>query len=313
MTNLTNKNIDFLSDREVIDILLSVLNELDLVASVGGHRSTTYLAVSGVEGLFSEILRLKQITSGNKAEDLALREKYNKLSSAGVLSKDFQSLFEPLIRYRNYLHLNVEKDEQSKLSITQSVAQRALSALNSLIEDYQNLRFIAGQEWRLEYGIAQVPDNKTIYMPPNPGDHVSLLISEQPASHFKTISFDVIIPRNTIFNFIYNFQSMNNFAGTRIEGREASDGKGYDSGRFRCVKWRAWPINARYVTEPSPAKQRHSVQIILNPHQSFKIVVDDVELVLEDNMHWGFHKNKKIGFMTELGLVSIFDLKVELV
>ncbi len=65
MANLTNQNIDFLSDRELVNILLSVLNEIDLVASVGGHRSTTYLAVSAIEGLFSEILRLKQITTGN--------------------------------------------------------------------------------------------------------------------------------------------------------------------------------------------------------------------------------------------------------
>jgi hypothetical protein len=312
MTIHTNQNIDFLSNQEVINILLSILNEIETVASVGAHRSTTYLAVSAIEGLFSEILKLRQITTTKKPDDLFLNEKFNVLQAAGVqvISEDFQSLFMPLRDYRNYMHPNLEK---SKNAITQSVAQRALSSLNSLIEQYENLRFIAGQEWRREYGIAQVPDNKTIHMPPNPGDHVSLLISEQAASQFKEISFRAVIPRNTIFNFIYNFQSMNHFAGARIEGRETSDGKGFDNGRFRCVKWRAWPINARYIVEPSPAKQARDVRIVLNPPQDFSLIVDGLKLELEDNTRWGFQPKRKIGFMTELGLVSILDLKVETV
>jgi hypothetical protein len=61
MTNLTNKDIEFLSNQDLIGVLRSVLNELDVVSSSGAHRSTTYLAVSTIEGLFTEILALLRI------------------------------------------------------------------------------------------------------------------------------------------------------------------------------------------------------------------------------------------------------------
>jgi hypothetical protein len=66
MVNATNKNIEFLSDGELIEILKSVLQEIDIVVSSGAHRSTTFLAVSAIEGLFGEIMRLKKIPPVNK-------------------------------------------------------------------------------------------------------------------------------------------------------------------------------------------------------------------------------------------------------
>ena len=61
MTNSTNKNIEFLSNPELVAILRTILDEIDVVVSAGAHRSTTYLAVSAIEGLFGEILKLRRI------------------------------------------------------------------------------------------------------------------------------------------------------------------------------------------------------------------------------------------------------------
>ncbi len=58
MTNLTNKSLEFLSNEELINILQSVLSEIDVAENVKAHRSTTYLAVSAIEGLFGELLKL---------------------------------------------------------------------------------------------------------------------------------------------------------------------------------------------------------------------------------------------------------------
>ena len=55
------KDIEFLSNRELVEIFRSVLNELDIVASAGAHRATTYLAVSPIEGIFGEIVKLLDI------------------------------------------------------------------------------------------------------------------------------------------------------------------------------------------------------------------------------------------------------------
>ncbi len=310
MTSLTNKNIEFLSDREFISILLSVLNEIDMVANLGAYRSTTYLAVSTIEGLFSEVLRLKQIVSEKQSNELALKVKYDKLQTAKVISEDFQSLFVPLIKYRNYVHPHLEDGE---FPITQSVAQRALASLNSLIEQYEKLRFIANQEWHLEYGLAQVPANNVVYMPQNNDDPVSLLVSQLPAQHFQEITFRVRIPPHAIFNFIYNFVSLDKFMGARIEGRIGEDGGGLANGRIVCRKWRKVDISGRYTkeTEPNPQKLDHLVKIVLNPPIDFSVSVDGVQIELENKLNWGLRPKEKIGFMTECGDVSILDLKVK--
>ncbi len=41
MASFTTKDIEFLSNRELIDILGSLLQELDVEANAGAHRSTT--------------------------------------------------------------------------------------------------------------------------------------------------------------------------------------------------------------------------------------------------------------------------------
>jgi hypothetical protein len=58
MANFTERDIEFLSNQKLIDLLRSLLDEIDVVASAGAHRSITYLAVSAIEGLFGEILNL---------------------------------------------------------------------------------------------------------------------------------------------------------------------------------------------------------------------------------------------------------------
>src|SRR5687768_13834831 len=125
MASLTNKQLDFLSNEKLIRILRSVLEELDMVASYGAHRSTTYLAVSAVEGLFGELFSLLQVEvntvpvgtwpvykSGKnvgkpkKVADLHLSEKIDVLSEAHALPQEFpfRDLCHRLREYRNYMH-----------------------------------------------------------------------------------------------------------------------------------------------------------------------------------------------------------------
>jgi hypothetical protein len=170
MTDLTNKDIEFLSNRELIEILRSVLNELDVVAGRGAHRSTTYLAVSAIEGLLGEILTLLRIDpkggavpprwpvnrggTPKRSSKLTLEERETVLHAAGALPQVFEQLYSPLRRFRNYMHPARELKDQKP--IAQSTAQLALAALNALIEQYQSRRFVAKQEWTRVYGLAQV-------------------------------------------------------------------------------------------------------------------------------------------------------------
>ena len=330
MADLTNKNLDFLSNEELINVLRSTLEEIDQVASLGAHKSTTYLAVSAIEGLFGELLKLKKLQSntvppdiwptykdcdGNKHpkkfENLTLHEKEQILQNMGALHPDFKTIYKTVRKFRNYIHPDAEMDNRTP--IKQSVAQLALACLNAFIEQYECVRFVAEHEWQLPYGLAQVPVSNVIHMPQNPGDHVSLLVSELPAKDFRKITFQVSIPPGGIFNFVYNYYSKNQFMAARIEGRESQNGKGLDNGRLRCIKWRVWSVNARYtdVSEPSPKLREHSMQVIFDPPGTLSVIVDGKILAFEGDISWDFDPQGKVGFMTEWGLVSIVDLEVK--
>ncbi len=330
MTRFTNQNLEFLSNEDLIRVLQSVLREIDVVANAESYRSTTYLAVSAIEGLFGELRKLLDITpktvpSGqwpqtknkdkNKIRDktineLKLEDMIEIFKAMSKLPQNFEALYHAVRHFRNYMHPESElKDLRTDFEpIQQSVAFAALACLSALIEKYESIRFVAGQQWRLMYGFAQIPSNNLMHLPHN--DFVSLIVSEQPADHFREINFRLKIPRNGIFNFIYSYSSKDDFLGARIEGRESEPGKGLDNGRLHCAKWRDWSLTARYKHEPDPSLREHAVKIVLDPTGTFNLVVDQVQLELEDNVSWDFDPQKKIGFMAEHKLITLADMMV---
>lgn len=322
MAELTNKNIEFLSDRELVIILRSILEEIDLVATIGAHRSTTYLAVSTIEGLLGDLIKLlniqpqdvltvwpKKKAKFKKLAELHLKERVDILKTTGDLPPAFENLYHLLREFRNYMH--PEKELREQTPIAQSIGQLALASLNALIEMYEPLRFIVGQKWELIHGEAQVPESNLIHMPQKPGDHVSLLVSEFPAQHLKEITFQVLKPADSIFNFVYNYSSKDGFMAARIEGRPGHNGMGLDNGRLVCTTWRTWTITDRYVTEPNPESRQHSVRVVLDTPGNFDIVVDGQSLELTGGVSWGFGPQDRIGFMTEWGHVSIVDISLQ--
>lgn len=327
MTNLANKDIEFLSNQELIGVLRSVLDELDVVSSHGAHRSTTYLAVSTIEGLFTEILALLKIQPAGAyvparwplkhkkgplkhRDELTFEDKHQILSAQQALPSDFDKLYEPLRRFRNYIHPVLEVKKETP--ITQSIALMALAALNALIEKYQFRRFVASQEWKLEYGSARILADNVIDMAPKPGE-VSLLVSEPSAEKFNRVKFNIFIPPGAICNIVYNYISKDQFMAARVEGRVGTNGGGLDNGRLVCKKWRDWRIIGRYPEgrEPNPRQAHHTVEVLLDPHGGFDINVDNQQLQLADGATWEFAAQGQVGFMTEEGPVSISDLNVE--
>lgn len=322
MTDLVNKNIGFLSNRELEIILRSSLEELDLVANSGAHRSTTYLAVSAIEGLFAELIRLLDIqpsdvpgawpnksrsTTPKKPKNLDLHEKERVLDAAGALPQDFEKLYEPVRRFRNYMH--PERELKDRKPIKQSVGQAAVACLNALIEKYSAQRFAANHVWKLVQGEARVPADKTIEMIPS--GRGALLVTDAAANSLTRMMFRLLIPPGAIFNLVYNYSSIDHWRAVRVEGREGPSGRGQDNGLIECWAWGAWANSGRYINEPDPKLRQHEIQVVLDPPGSFQTFVDGVLLELADGVDWGFDPDGRVGFMTELGLVSIVDLTLE--
>jgi len=323
MVSFTNKDIDFLSNRELVEILKTLLDEVDLVASAGANRSTTYLAVSAIEGLFSEILKLLSIQPRNVTNwpqdketnqpkaysKLYLSEKEKILQDFGALPSDFDKLYAPVRKFRNYMHPDRELIEQTP--IKQSIGQLALACLNALIEKYSKKRFTADHVWQLEHGLAKVPSINTIEMIFNPSRYGSFLVSDLPAKSFKKMTFNVLIPPGAIFNLVYNYSSLDEWRAARVEGRVSNDGKGKDNGLIICLKWGAWVNSGQYKSEPDPKLRQHKIELVLDPTGNFKMTVDGKLLELDNGVDWGFDLEGRIGFMTERGSVSIIDLEIQ--
>lgn len=163
------------------------------------------------------------------------------------------------------------------------------------------------------YGLAQVPADNAIQMTQSPGDNVSVLVSELPARKFREITFRIDIPPDAIFNFVYNYYSLDQFRAARIEGREGRNGRGFHNGLVLCTKWRAWAVPGRYTndSEPSPRQRRHTMRVVLDPPGSFTPIVDDVPLALQGGTDWEFDPQGKVWFITECGLVAVTDLEVQ--
>lgn len=323
MTKLSDINLEFLSDEKLINVLRPILDEIDTVANYEAHRSTTYLAVSVIEGVFRELINLLGLTYNNvatwpknpktnlpiKPKDLTLELLGNILKDEKKLPQDFDDLYDRVRGYRNYMHT---AEELRKLRpIDQAVSHLTLACLTALLHQYSPLRFLATQQWRLECGNAHPQVGNSIDMQHSGEIFFALLVSELPAKNFKEITFRVTIPQDKIFNFVYNYSSKNRFMAARIDKRKHTDPM-YYHGLLKCPEWRSWDIIDHYTeaSEPRFQKQEHDIRVILSPATSFGVEVDGKPLVLKGGTAWNFNPDDKIGFMTELGMVTIKDISV---
>ena len=323
MTELSNINLEFLSNENLINILRSVLNEVDTVANHNAHRTTTYLAVSTIEGIFRELIKLFGLNSSNvptwptdqktgrpiREKDLKLIHLTQILRDEKKLPEGFADLYDRIRDYRNYMHPSVELKKMTP--IDQSVAQLAVACLTALLSRYSPIRFIANQQWRLDEGNAHPHGNDSFDIQ-HSGENFALLVSELPAKNFTQIKFVVNIPTERIFNLVYNYSSKNRFMAARIDKRIHTDPNWYP-GLLKCADWRKWDIIDHYTedSEPNFQLQEHTIQVTLSPSHSFAIVVDNVPLALKGGTPWGFDPELRIGFMSERGMVTVKDITVQ--
>ena len=318
----TNKDVLFLSDQKAVEIVRSILAEVDQLVSVGAYRSIVYLCVSAIEGIFGDLLTLLQPTDKKVAgswpkenghlrrvSTLKLRERENILRDAGALPPTFEALYEPLIGFRDFVHLDAELRNRDRIELATS--QAALSALNALIEKYRFVRFLSGARWTVHHGAVQVssPEGQ-VHLMPSQGDDIALLVSNDRAQKWIGISFDLVIDQGSVFEFIYNFRSKDVFRAVRFDKRVGPAGGSWNSGRLVCTQWRNWTIDSRLNNEPDVNKEHHKVEIKWPRGQDLKLLVDGAEVRPADRPNWGFRRDQRIGFMSECEDCRLFNLSI---
>jgi hypothetical protein len=113
----TRKDLNFLSDPELAQIIESILTEIDNLAIVQAYRSMVYLSMSTLEGILSNVLALninkirtfpsypKKKRGGLKDLDrLDLAEKIQIEKDLGIIAPEFFETFKKFKKFRNYMH-----------------------------------------------------------------------------------------------------------------------------------------------------------------------------------------------------------------
>ena len=288
MAEHTNKDVHFLSDPILVEIVRGNLRELDSVVEVGAYRSMLFLAMGVVEGILPELIeqeeptRLKGLPSwpmnrkGAAKESkskLSVKDRLAVLSAIGRLPTDFERMYDRLWDYRNQVHLEAALRQQTPIS--RSVAQLSLAALNALIESNQSHRRFAGADWQVNRGIVQYvrkTDKFRIAIPPD--GYPAVFTTGKWQNSDSTIEVTVHTPRGVLFGVLYNFESLDRLRVMRLDKRP---GVG-DDGLFSCDAWPHWRPLHRFLKSPDAAKESHHFRIELSRSRDLRVWVDGDEL-----------------------------------
>lgn len=324
MTEHTNKDVHFLSDPVLVEIVRGNLHELDSVVEVGAYRAMLFLAMSVVEGILLELIeqedptRLRGLpqwpmnhkgTTQKSKSDLKVKERLAILSAIGRLPPDFEKMYDRLWDYRNQVHLEAALRQQTPIS--RSIAQLSLAALNALIESNQPHRRFADADWKVNRGIVQYVRKTKEFRVAIPTDgYPAVLTTGQWQNSDVTIEVTVHTPPGVLFGFLYNFESLDRFRVIRLDKRP---GVG-DDGLLSCDAWPHWRPLHPFSKRPDVAQGSHRFKIELSQSKDLQIWVDGDKLQVTQSTgtpaQWEYEPNKSVGFWIEQGACNFERLHI---
>jgi hypothetical protein len=167
-TEVTRKDLNFINDTDLRNILRDRLEELDRVFLVNGHYSTVFLAIGCIEGAFKHIAEIFKIEiqsssqypqkSNGQPKDfntLTIDELRVLLAEQDVLPNipNFEHVYNVFRNYRNFVHPQAHTRKKWELAASQ--AQMAVGLLNATISELADYIFIDKDRFRV---IAGKPD-----------------------------------------------------------------------------------------------------------------------------------------------------------
>lgn len=315
----TSKELNFLSDPELAQIIRTILTEIDNLALIRAHRSMIYLSMSILEGVLSNVLELniqkiKKFTSypkkkGGKLkdlDDLRLTDKIKIAKELGIIAPEFFDTFQKFKEFRNYMHPLHELKNKHPLDI--GLGQIALGLMNHTIAKLEKMRFIEEKIWKVISGIPVYNSSqkqiefKLFY----PILTHSFIVTEDYASSNIEINFDLHIGDGTVFNFVFNYENEEKFHMLRFETR-----KNDYCGILHCEHKYHWRMIEKYnskwnikTTEPNKVSIRTGngeLKVYLNGNEELS-----GESIPCDN-------KKCIGFFNEVNDVYISNLSIKII
>jgi hypothetical protein len=318
MIKLTETKIGFISDPALGDILLNILGEIDRVYLAEAYRSTLYLSISAVEGILKHVIKLNLSLAqslpsypskkGNpkKFEKLSLQDSIKICSSISLIPAEFEKTYDELRKLRNFIHPDVELASQKNIHL--GMSQIALGLLNTSLEHLQTKRFIDKSIWTVKTGNPSYNlANKTVKLDAFPASPThSFMLTDSLLKKDFEITSELFIPSNAILNFVYNFQSEDDFLMARIDTRSPND-----DGLFVCPSRFQWRKKSEYQTKPSITANKCLVKISFIKG-SFLFTIDGNKLQF-NSCDWDFNPDRPLGFFNQLDFVTLQSFSVKII
>jgi hypothetical protein len=315
----TSKDLNFLSDPELAQIIKSILTEIDNLAIVQAYRSMVYLSMSTLEGILSNVLTLninkiktfpsypKKKSGGLKNLDrLNLAEKIQIAKDLGIIAPELFETFKKFKEFRNYMHPVLEVMSKQPLDV--GLGQVALGLMNHTISKLDKIRFIEEKIWDVISGIPLYDSSQKqiefkLFRPLR--TH-SFIVTKDYAGCNTEINFDLHIGDEAVFNFIYNYENEERFNMLRFETR-----KNEFCGILRCEHKYAWQLIEEYnsqwrikTTEPNKVLIRIDADIL-------KVYLNGNEELSGKSI--SCDNKKYIGFFNEVKNVYLKNLSIKII
>ena len=217
----TSKDLYFLSDPELAQIISTILSEIDSLAIINAHRSMVYLSMSTLEGILSNVLGLninkiknppfsypREKSGALKDFDkLVLAEKIELAKDLGVIAPEFYDTFKKFKEFRNYMHPLAELKDKHPLDI--GLGQIALGLMNHTISKLEKIRFIEEKIWEVISGIPLYDSSqkKIEFKLFRPLRTHSFLVTEDYSGNNIEVNFNLHIGEDAVFNFVFNYEN----------------------------------------------------------------------------------------------------------
>jgi hypothetical protein len=323
-TEITTKDLNFINDVDLRNILLERLDELDRVFLVNANYSTIFLAISSVEGIFkhlSTIFRTEitksptyPLDSSGKHKEfdaLTIEELYKLLTELNILPSitRFEHVYNLFRDYRNFIHPQAHTKKGWQIGLGQ--AQMALGLLNATIRDLAQYIFIDKEVFLKIAGIPDYDSSKVLHLRTHASSPLhSFVVLNRNVSDTLSLSFDLELPRRSIFNFVFNFKDEGDFKMLRLDNRER-----WKNCVLHCTQKYSWKeILSAYPAHPPGTGPMPVVIKVDFPNQVFSLDVNGVSYSFKDhqgndtNLFNEISPNLKIGFFNEEGTVKLSNI-----
>ena len=316
----TNKDLNFLSDPELAEIIRTILTEIDSLVIMNAHRSMVYLSMSTLEGILSNVLALninkikgpnfsypeKRSGALKDFDKLVLAEKIALAKDLGIIAPEFFDTFKKFKEFRNYMHPLLEVKDKHPLDI--GLGQIALGLMNHTISKLEKIRFIEEKIWKVISGVPvyNSSQKQIEFRLFHPLRTHSFLVTEDYTGNNIKVDFDLHIGEDTVLNFIFNYENEERFHMLRFETR-----RNEFCGVLHCEHKYAWSLIEKY-------NSKWNIKTAGPNKVHIRIDSSDLKLYLNGKQELSSKSipcdNKKyVGFFNEVRNVYISNLSITMI